>query len=479
MMDRTYLYPARVAAVAAGYVVSGLAARTLEFQPGNIPSLWIPAGLSVALLVIWGTRAWPGVWLGSFAYNFWHFLDGGMIDSAAAIMMATGIGTGSTLAAVASATLVTLVRGDADELERPRDALAYVLLAGILGTSISATLGTAVLLLGDVISTLRAPEVWFCWYLGEAGAVVVIAPAIVLLHHLGAPTLPGIRRWLVGSAAVGLLLFLWFAFGTGLAQAATSVILLVPVGILLWSGLQLGRRVTSVAVILVAGAAIWGTINGRGPLVAESTNATLALLHSYIAMVTLTGLLLATMVHQARITLLRSRSITVSAIGSIQGPEERTRGLDEAIARRRREEGALADRVRALTDEARTLEHQMQMRVAERDAALAVLPDLFYVIDRDTQHFLMMSESFARRVAGLAREELIGRSIYEVLPPELALKLGEQHRSVFATGDLLHVQETLPLPEGPVAVDTIKAAFTGLNGEILGLVSSSRELKRG
>jgi integral membrane sensor domain MASE1 len=479
MMDRTYLYPARVAAVAAGYVLSGFLARFLEFQPGNIPSLWIPAGLAVALLVVWGTRAWPGVWLGSFAYNFWHFLDGGMIDSAAAIMMATGIGTGSTLAAVASATLVTLVRGDADELERPRDALAYVLLAGILGTSLSATLGTAVLLLGDVISTLRAAEVWFCWYLGEAGAVVVIAPAIVLLHHLGIPTLPGVRRWLVGSAATGLLLFLWFAFGTGLAQAATSVILLVPVGIVLWSGLQLGRRVTAVAVLIVAGAAIWGTIGGRGPLVGETANASLTLVHSYIAMVTLTGLLLATMVHQARITLLRSRSVTVSAIGTIQGPEERTRGLDEAIARRRREEAALADRVRALTDEARTLEHQLQKRVAERDAALAVLPDLFYVIDRDTQHFLMMSESFARRVAGLAREELLGRSIYDVLAPELALKLGEQHRSVFATGDLLHVSETLPLPEGPVRVDTIKAAFTGLNGEILGLVSSSRELKRG
>src|SRR5687768_15172987 len=107
MMDRTYLYPARVAAVAAGYVVSGFVARGLEFQPGNIPSLWIPAGLSVAVLIIWGTRAWPGVWLGSFAYNFWHFLQGGMIDSADAIMVATGIGTGSTLAAVAAAALVT------------------------------------------------------------------------------------------------------------------------------------------------------------------------------------------------------------------------------------------------------------------------------------------------------------------------------------------------------------------------------------
>lgn len=479
MMDRTYLYPARVAAVAAGYVVSGILARSLEFQPGSIPSLWIPAGLAVALLVIWGTRVWPGVWLGSFAYNFWHFGQGGMIDSADAIMLATGVGTGSTLAAVASATLVTLVRGDADELERPRDALAYVFLAGILATSISATTGTAGLLFFDVIPTVRAAEVWSCWYLGEAGAVVVIAPAIVLFHHLGTPTLPGIRRWLVACAAAGLVLFLGFAFGTGLGQAATSVILLVPVGIVLWSGLQLGRRVTAVAVILVAVAAAWGSINGRGPLVAHSTNASLVLLHSYIAMVTLTGLLLATMVHQARLTLLRSRSVTVSAIGSIQGPEERTRGLDEAIARRRREEAALADRVRALTDEARTLEHQLQKRVAERDAALAVLPDLFYVIDRDSQHFLMMSESFARRVAGLAREELLGRSIYEVLAPELALKLGEQHRSVFATGDLLHVNETLPLPEGPVTVDTIKAAFTGPGGEILGLVSSSRELSRG
>ena len=144
------------------------------------------------------------------------------------------------------------------------------------------------------------------------------------------------------------------------------------------------------------------------------------------------------------------------------------------MAQRRREETALADRVRALAEEARTLERQLERRASERDAILAVLPDLFYVIDRTTQRFLMTSEAFARDAAGLGRDEMIGRNIYDVLAPELALRLGEQHREVFSTGDTLQVHELLPLPGGPTELDTLKTPFRGPDGEITGLVSSSR-----
>jgi PAS domain-containing protein len=148
--------------------------------------------------------------------------------------------------------------------------------------------------------------------------------------------------------------------------------------------------------------------------------------------------------------------------------------MELSIAQRRREENALADRVRALADEARTLERQLERRVAERDAVLAVLPDLFYVIDRATQRFTMASEAFARDAAGLSRNEIIGRTIYDVLPPALALRLAEQHREVFSTGDTLHLEEELPLAVGELRFDTLKAPFRGPDGEVTGLVSSSR-----
>ena len=43
-----------------------------------------------------------------------------------------------------------------------------------------------------------------------------------------------------------------------------------------------------------------------------------------------------------------------------------------------------------------------------------------------------------------------------------------------ATGDTLHVEEELPLATGERRFDTLKAPFRGPDGEVTGLVSSSR-----
>src|SRR5574338_672460 len=101
MTDRTYTYPARLLAIAVAYLVTARLGQSVAIEPGNVTAVWIPSGISVAALILWGVGLWPGVWLGAFAYNLWFFLHGGLIDAPAAMALAVGIATGSTAMALA------------------------------------------------------------------------------------------------------------------------------------------------------------------------------------------------------------------------------------------------------------------------------------------------------------------------------------------------------------------------------------------
>jgi len=473
---RTPASPLRLIILAVAYVATARLGQTVAIEPGNVTAVWIPAGLAVGALIVWGVAMWPGVWLGAFAYNFAFYLMGGQLDRPVAMAVSLGIATGNTLMAISGSTLVELVRGTGEDLGRPRDALAYVGLGGLLSTTLSATIGTAVLLLSNALTTSRVGEVWVTWWLGDASGVILVAPLVVLLGRIGAPVFPG-RRWLLLLGSAGALAaLLALVFGPWLPANATTVLLALPIAFLSWTAFRLGRRATMITALIIGATAVGATARGVGPLVGEGLNDSLILLHCFLDTAAFTGLILATTVRTTR----RAEATPPPLAGAGPAPvrSDLERQMEIAIAQRRREENALADRVRALADEARTLERQLERRVAERDAVLAVLPDLFYVIDRATQRFTMSSEAFARDAAGLGRDEILGRTIYDVLPPALALKLAEQHREVFSTGDTLHLEETLPLPQGERSVDTLKAPFRGPDGEITGLVSASRVLSR-
>lgn len=472
MTDRPFTYPARIVMIAVAYFAMARLGQLVAIDPGNVSVVWIPSGLAVAALIVWGAGVWPGVWLGAFAYNLLFFFQGGLIDAPVAMALAVGIATGSTLMAIAGSTLVELVRGLEEDLGRPRDALAFTLLAGLLATTLSASVGTAVLLLGGLIPTARLGTIWLTWWLGDASGVVLVAPLLVLLGRVGFPRYPGPRRWALISSAASIASLLALTFGPWMPAGASTMLLALPIGFLSWTAFRLGRRSTMLAAALIATVAVWATAAGRGPLVGGSLNDSLVLLHSYLDTAAFVGLLLATTVRGIRRS--ERQAYSVAFPPGVPVRTELERQVEQAIAQRRREENALADRVRALADEARALERQLERRVTERDAVLSVLPDLFYVIDRETQRFTMTSEAFAREVAGLGREEVLGRTVYDVLAPDLALRLADQHREVFSTGDPLRLMETLPLPGGAVELDTLKVPFRIPDGEVTGLVSSSR-----
>jgi integral membrane sensor domain MASE1 len=95
-------------------------------------AVWPPTGIALAAVLLFGRRVWPAIFVGAFFVN---------LTASGSIVSSLGIAVGNTLEATVGASLVRRYAGGVRAFERSRDYLRFVLLGGLLGTSVSATIG--------------------------------------------------------------------------------------------------------------------------------------------------------------------------------------------------------------------------------------------------------------------------------------------------------------------------------------------------
>jgi integral membrane sensor domain MASE1 len=107
------------ATLAATYFVAAKLSLSMGAVGGVAAPVWPPTGLSLAALLIFGSRLWPGVAAGAFLANW---------SAGVPVLAAVGMGCGNTLEALIGSHL--LRRGDFRlSLERLRDVLSLIVLA--------------------------------------------------------------------------------------------------------------------------------------------------------------------------------------------------------------------------------------------------------------------------------------------------------------------------------------------------------------
>src|SRR5713101_2944094 len=85
--------------------------------------VWPPTGISLAALLLFGLRLWPGIALGAFLVNF---LTG------APVLTAGGMALGNTLEALIGAYWLRRTIGFRISLDRLRDVMGLIVLAAVL-----------------------------------------------------------------------------------------------------------------------------------------------------------------------------------------------------------------------------------------------------------------------------------------------------------------------------------------------------------
>ena len=247
-----------------------------------ITPIWPPAGLAVALVYIGGYRLLPGIVLGSFALGLRY----NALPAAAVL----------ALAQIAQPLIdVRIMRALKfnPKLESIRDPLILSLAAGAAGAFVAALLAVAVhFALGNRPTDLLYD--FTLWWVRDWLGVMVTAP-LVFAWLYGRPIA---WTWPRIAEAVALLVTLFAAsqvmFGLwGLFAPRDLPLAFVFFPIVGWAGLRFGARGATalVAIMSVVAMAIAGM--GAGPFATFPVAFTQFLLFLFLALASLSGLLLA------------------------------------------------------------------------------------------------------------------------------------------------------------------------------------------
>jgi PAS domain S-box-containing protein len=352
--------------LAVVYALTAKVGLTLAFAHPSATAVWPPTGIALAACLMWGYRIWPAIFVPAFLVN---------LATAGSVATSVGIAAGNTLEAVIGCYLVTRFAGGRAAFERPEDTLRFAALAGLLSTTVSATLGVSSLALGGYADWAEFGMIWLTWWLGNVGGVLIVTP-VLLLWAVQAQI---DSSWRFGKRAL-LANLLVIVIGATIfcGWVPLSVnhypIEFLPIPVLAWFAFRLGRRVTATAVVLLSAIAIWGTLQGFGPFAGEAPDIALVLLQGYMSVVAVTALTLAV------------AAVDRARVGRV---------LEEHIADHQQARDALRaeSRFRALLESA---------------------PDAMVITD--AQRKIVLVNSRTETLFGFSRDELFGQTIELLVP---------------------------------------------------------------
>lgn len=259
----------------------------LQLDPVNrfATLVWPPTGLSLAALLLFGSRLWPGVALGAVVAN---------VLTGAPLLVAAGIAVGNTLEALIGAAALSRIPGFRLGLDRLVDALGLIGVS-LASTLVSATIGVGSLSIGGMLPAGQGAETWMAWWQGDVLGDLVVAS--FLLTWVGAPwhrltTRRAAEALALGAALLGaswLLLSGTSAHAAGLSAFRQPTTLLP---LLIWAALRFGTQGASGATLLVSAVAIWSTALGRGPFIRPELHDSLAVLQAFMGVVAATFMVL-------------------------------------------------------------------------------------------------------------------------------------------------------------------------------------------
>ena len=376
-----YRYALQLAIVFALYFGAGKLGLAIPFTSSNVSPIWPAAGIAVAAVLIWGIRVAPAIAFAAFLVNF---LTG--IPTPASV----AIGLGNASSAVAAGYL--LRRSDFQtSLPRLKDVLKLVTVAAVLTTTLAASVGVTALTLAHTKAWSGFGSAWRIWWLGDAMGVLVVAPLLLT----GRDLVSIYRGWrLLEGCVLSVAIFVASAAIFGGAAVQDDVLAFVVFPFVIWAALRFRVAGAAVAGLLSASVAVWGTAHGYGPFVNHSPLHNAVLLQMFVAVISLTGLILAAVINERE------------HFGEAFETEKRL--LSESEAAKERLEERARESTRELEQNTAQLAYQAKLLDLANDA----------IFIRNAADKISYWNEGAERLYGWASGEVLGRSVDEILHTE-------------------------------------------------------------
>lgn len=282
-------YLVKVTIVAIAYCSTAWLTSSLLRLGTDASAIWLPAGIALSALLLWGERIWLGIFLGDFLL---------MPILGASWGLAFVSALGSTLSAIVAAKLLRYCKFSA-YLARLKDILLLIFIGSIFSPIINITLDLAAhfLLVGKLDGSDFWQDWWILW-LGYSTGILVMTPLLLQIGLASRQSLPKLTRRQIVEAILcfGLLggVSLMVFAGKSIVAINQYSLEYLTFPFIIWAALRFGIVGATFASLMVSILAILGAIKGVGSFALQTPNAnqTILLLQTFMAVLTITALVL-------------------------------------------------------------------------------------------------------------------------------------------------------------------------------------------
>jgi PAS domain S-box-containing protein len=418
-------YLAQITLICAAYLVAGQLAEDLPIIISRgVGPVWPPSGIALGALLMFGYRVWPGVTAGAFLVAL-------LSPDPPSIVAALVYAIGTTVASVIGTFLLRRVGNFDPSMSRLRDALGLVAFGAFGSSLVSASIGVSVPYVGQVRRWSGFGRSWLIYWLGDSIGVLLVTPLVLLLPSLRWKDL---RSRLSEIIAFLLLLSVlcMIVFGDlPLVPVKLHVLTFAVLPFVMWAAIRFGVTGAAVSTFLIATIATVETAFGFGPFAQNTPFINAVLLDFFFAVLSVSGLTLA---------------------------------------------AAIAERDHAEKERGQLASRQAAMQERLRLAAIVESSD-DAIIGKDMNGIITDWNHAAERLYGYPANEVIGRSISLLAPPDRADEFPEFMKKIRGGEIIRHFETTRRQKDGRcIEVAMTISPLIDTQGRIVGASTIARDI---
>jgi signal transduction histidine kinase len=318
--------------VALLFFASACLGYFLSFQSTTVLPAWPPSGIGLALIILVGRRAWPGLAMGALIANLMAYWNNNSTMSTQSIMIvSSSIALSITLEVLAGNFLITKWISEDYPFRTTRHAFQFLFIT-VLISIIGALISTAALFLNSVIAQTDILRISFSSWVGDTVGILLFTPLILSIAE-------GVKSTFTKQNFINIGIFLIYILGIGLLLQmellTTTLKLALPflvLPVLLWMAFRFELRFAMGGVLVISLLAIYFTSHNFGPFVLEDPNYSIVLLQIFIAVMSTSTIVLSATVKERENV--QAQLLQFNETLEIK-VSERTSALNEEVTTRR------------------------------------------------------------------------------------------------------------------------------------------------
>lgn len=326
----------KIIAVSVLYFVSAQLGLWLSFGETKAIALWPPAGLALALLIIFKHRIWPAITIGSLIAIAMVFLHVGVVFSFSVVMAIVIIAIGNTLEALFGYYLISRFIKARNPFLKTTHIFIFLFVA-LLMCTLGSSINTFSMWLNDIIVADEVVSSFFTGWLSSVASVLIISPFVISWTTDFKLDIrwQNIIEGLIFLAALALVFTTLYIGSISSTIEKSLPFLIMP--FLLWLGFRFNLQITMLGILFASFLSIYITINGAGPFMLDTEFNSRLILQIFIAVISISTIILYATVNERKVAQNTIEKFNEQLEAKV---EERTEELHEEIQMRKKiEEG--------------------------------------------------------------------------------------------------------------------------------------------